>query len=544
MDFEWVATGLRDVLWIALAFIFGMVSRGAGLPPLVGFLAAGFILNAQGVANQEVFEKLADLGITLLLFTVGLKLNLRTLARPQVWGVSTIHRAATDLVFGVLVFWFAALGVFAGLDMRASLLLAFALSFSSTVFAVKVLEESGEMSSLHGRIVIGILLMQDIAAVAFLAVSSGALPAPWALLLLLIFPFRRVLYAIAQWIGHGELLVLYSLLLALGGAELFELVGLKGDLGALVLGVLMANHGKATEMAKVMLGFKDLFLLGFFLSIGLSGELTVDTLIIAAVLTPLIFLKSAFFYTLLTRFRLRARTSLLASIKLSNYSEFGLIVIAVGVEIGWIASSWLVAISLAVASSFVVAAGLNMVSEGIYVRYRSLWQRFQRDSFIADDQLLELGGATIAVIGMGRVGRGAYDTMRDKYGDTVVGIDIDPIKARTLQQSGRNVLRGDPSDRDFWDRVEATHTLQLVMLALPNHTTTLAVLNRLREAHFTGHVAATARYADEPDLFKAAGATTVFNVYTEAGMGFAAHVQETLPVDTAAKGAAKALART
>ena len=545
MDFEWVAIGLRDVLWIALAFGLGMVSRGAGLPPLVGFLAAGFILNAQGVANHEVFEKLADLGITLLLFTVGLKLNLRTLARPQVWGVSTIHMAGTVLVLSALIYGLAAAGVYAGLDMRASLLLAFALSFSSTVFAVKVLEENGEMASLHGRIAIGILLMQDIAAVAFFAVSSGQMPAPWALLLLLIFPLRRVLHAILQWIGHGELLVLYSLLLALGGAELFELVGLKGDLGALVLGVLMANHAKSTEMAKVMLGFKDLFLLGFFLSIGLSGELTVDVLIVAAVLTPLIFMKSALYFLLLTRFRLRARTSLLASIKLTNFSEFGLIVIAVGVEIGWIASTWLIAISIALAFSFVIAAGLNVVSERLYSHYRSLWQRFQRPSFIADDQLLELGGATIAVIGMGRVGRGAYDIMRRKYGDTVVGIDIDPVKARQQQQAGLNVLRGDPSDGDFWDRVQAAHTLELVMLALPNQATTLAVLERLREAHFSGHVAATARYPDELDLFRAAGATTVFNLYTEAGMGFAAHVRENFPAVAASiEDAEESLART
>ena len=545
MDFEWVAIGLRDVLWIALAFVLGLVSRRAGLPPLVGFLAAGFILNLQGVANYDVFDTLADLGITLLLFTVGLKLNLRTLIRPQVWGVSGIHMIVTASVLGVLIYSLALASAYTNLDLRASLLIAFALSFSSTVFAVKVLEENGEMSSLHGRIAIGILLIQDIAAVAFLAVSSGHLPSMWALLLLLIIPLRPVLHAILQWIGHGELLVLYSLLLALGGAEVFEMVGMKGDLGALVLGVLMANHAKAPEMAKVMLGFKDLFLLGFFLSIGLSGQLTTTTLIIGAVLVPLIFLKSALYFALFTRFRLRARSSLLASIKLGNFSEFGLIVVAVGVEIGWVASSWLITISLALAFSFVIAAALNTISERLYTRYRSLWKRFERDSFIADDQLLDLGGATIAIIGMGRVGSGAYETMHGVYGDTVVGIDIDPVKAQQQRESGRRVLHGDPSDRDFWDRVEAAHTLKLVMLALPRQSTTLTVLERLHEAEFTGNVAATARYPDELDLFRNAGATTVFNLYTEAGMGFAAHVRENLPgIDTPANSAGESFSRT
>lgn len=538
MDFEWVAIGLRDVVWIAIAFILGLISRRAGLPPLVGFLAAGFILNAQGAANYEAFDKLADLGVTLLLFTVGLNLNLRTLMRPQVWGVSGIHMVVTTLALGVLIHAFAALGIFTSLDLRASVLIAFALSFSSTVFAVKVLEENGELTSLHGRIAIGILLIQDIAAVAFLAVSSGNVPSPWALLLLLIIPLRPLLHRILQWIGHGELMVLYSLLLALGGAEVFELVGMKGDLGALVLGVLMASHAKAPEMAKVMLGFKDLFLLGFFLSVGLSGQLTMTTLVIGAVLVPLIFMKSALYFALFTRFRLRARSSLLASIKLGNFSEFGLIVVAVGVHIGWIDGSWLIAISLALAFSFVIAAALNARSETLYTRNRSLWQRFERDRFIADDERVELGGASIAIIGMGRVGSGAYETMHGLYGDTVVGIDIDPVKAREQRQSGRRVLHGDPSDRDFWDRVQAAHTLKLVMLALPRQSTTLTVLERLREVGFAGDVAATARYADEMDLFRNAGATTVFNLYTEAGLGFAAHVNENLPaVDAPGQGA-------
>jgi len=82
--FEWVAIALGDVAWISLAFAFGLLVRLIGLPPLVGFLATGFLLNAQGVTSGDMLQKLADLGITLLLFTVGVKLSLRTLARPQI----------------------------------------------------------------------------------------------------------------------------------------------------------------------------------------------------------------------------------------------------------------------------------------------------------------------------------------------------------------------------------------------------------------------------------------------------------------------------
>ena len=532
MDFELIAIALDDVAWIAMAFVMGLLSKTVGLPPLVGFLATGFVLNLYGIGSGEILQKLSDLGITLLLFIVGLKLNLRTFARPQVWAVTGLHMSIVVLVFGTAIYVLALLGTsfVSGLDFSRSALIAFALSFSSTVFVVKVLEEKGETTSLHGRIAIGILIVQDLAAVVFLAISVGKWPTFWALLVLLVVPLRPLLTLVLQRVGHGELLVLYGFLLALGGAEAFELVGLKGDLGALVLGVLIASHIKADELAKTMLGFKDLFLLGFFLSIGLSGQLTTEAVVIGAAITPFVFLKSVLFFGLLTGFKLRARTSLLASLHLTNYSEFGLIVAAIGVANGWIDGSWLIVIAIALSLSCAVSAGLNVVAHRIYTRYRTAWRRLQRSKRLADDGLLDIGGATIAIVGMGRIGTGTYDNMHQSHGATVVGIDIDPITVERQQSRGRNVLLGDPSDADFWDRVGAAHTLELVMLALPNLAASLAVLEQLEAASFGGRVAATARFEDEIELLEQAGASTVFNAYAEAGSGFAAHVAAQVPV--------------
>ncbi len=526
MDFEWIAIALGDIAWISMAFVLGLAARALGLPPLVGFLATGFLLNAQGIASGEMLQKLSDLGITLLLFIVGLKLNLRTLIRPQVWAVTSLHSTAVVAVFGLAIYALALMKLpfLDGLDFWRSLLIAFALSFSSTVFVVKALEERGEMAALHGRIAIGILIVQDIAAVVFLAFSIGKLPTFWAVGVLLLIPLRPLLHLLLQRVGHGELLILYGFLLALGGAEAFELVGLKGDLGALILGVLIASNPKADELAKAMLGFKDLFLLGFFLSIGLSGQLTAEAVIAGALLTPFIVLKSGLFFALLSLFRLRARTALLASINLTNYSEFGLIVIAIGVANGWIAADWLIVMAISLSLSFVVAARLSAAGHRLYDEHRPRWKRLQRDNLVAEDRLLDIQGARIAIIGMGGIGTGAYDNMRTQFGDAVVGVDIDPVTVRNQQETGRRVLRGDPSDADFWDRVQATDELEMVMLALPIFASNMAVLEQLRAASFGGKVAVTAKFQDEVEALKEAGATTVFNVYTEAGAGFAAHV--------------------
>ena len=525
MEFEWVAIALGDVAWISVAFVLGLLASQIGLPPLVGFLVTGFLLGYFGMAGGEVLDKLADLGITILLFTVGLKLNLRALIRPQVWTVTLLHSTTITVVFGLLVFRLAVLGLpfFTGLDLGPALVVGFALSFSSTVFAASSLEASGEMKSLHGNIAIGILIMQDLAAVAFLAVSTGKLPTFWAPALFALVLLRPFLLRLLLRVGHGELLILYGLVLALGGAELFELAGIKGDLGALILGVLVAGHPRSDELAKSMFGFKDLFLVGFFLSIGLTGQLSWPALLVGLALMPLVLVKSVLFMVLMTRFRLRARTALLTALNLNNFSEFGLIVTAIGVANGWLGPEWLVVMAVALSLSFIVAAPLVAADDWFYGRFRNTWTRFQREPRLPDDEYLDTQAATIAVFGMGRVGTGAYDAMREHYGETVIGVDFNHRGVCRHREAGRNVLHGDPSDADFWEKVDADHRIELVMLALPNLVANLDALAQLRRVGFKGRVTATARYPGEEKKLTECGATAVFNIYREAGAGFAEH---------------------
>ena len=187
------------------------------LPPLVGFLAAGFVINALNIEELPQLEVLADLGVTLLLFAIGLKLDVRILLRREVWLTTSAHMVIS-VVLGSAMLWLAAvLGVamLAGQSIQTIALLAFALSFSSTVFVVKVLEERGESHALYGRVAIGILVMQDIIAVVFLTATSGHLPSPWALTLVGLWPLSRVLRKIWTRLGHGEMQSLFGIVMAL-----------------------------------------------------------------------------------------------------------------------------------------------------------------------------------------------------------------------------------------------------------------------------------------------------------------------------------------
>lgn len=517
-----------EPLFLAVAFILGFSFRQLGLPPMIGFLAAGFALNALGYKGGELLDQIADLGVILLLFSIGLKLNLKSLLKPEIWATTSLHMALTIVLLSAVIFAAstAALSLFAGLDRAAAALIAFGLSFSSTVFAIKALEDKTELNTTHGRIAIGILVMQDIIAVLFITVSAGKIPSAWALGLFALPLLRPLFFLILDRSGHGELLPLFGLFAAIViGAELFDYVGLKDDLGALLLGVLLAKHPRASEISKSLLNFKDILLIGFFLNIGLTGVLSLETVAIALLLVTLIPFKTALFFLLLTRLRLRARSSLLTSLSLSTYSEFGLIVGALGVANSWLPPEWLTIIAVALAISFVIMSPVNVMGHTLYARAHDWLVKWETNTRHPDDLPISTGNARIAVLGMGRVGSGAYDTMQQTFGYKVIGLESNPDKIKGHRKAGRNVILADATDSDFWDRVQAGN-IEMVMLTLPELSANLDVIRRLVASNYSGKITAVARFPDEVIKLQDAGVDLAVDSFTEAGVGFADHVQQ------------------
>jgi len=536
---------MTEILAISAAFLFGLGVRQAGLPPMLGYLITGFLLFALGMRSTPALDLFSQLGITLLLFIIGLKLRLRSLLMPQIWAVASLHMVAIVLfaAIGFYALGLAGLMFFGQLGFSNALLAAFALSFSSTVFAVKVLEDSGDIPALYGRIAIGVLIVQDIIAVIFLALSAGKIPTPWALLLLGLIPLRPLLTLLLEKAGHGELLILFGLSLALGGAAVFEAVGVKGDLGALILGLLLASHPKSEELSRHLLNFKDFFLVGFFLTIGLAGGLSVQTVGIALLLVLLLPLKIGLFFWLFSCFRLRARTAFLASLSLANYSEFGLIVAAIAVASGWLSSEWLAIIAIALAISFILTAPLNIASNRLYGRYREKLLRAETRTRIHEEEDITPGETSVLILGMGRVGGGAYENLRSRLGDVVLGIDQDSQTAQAHLTAGRRVIAGSATDPEFWERINLdNNTLKLILLAMPTHHENLAAVQQIRKLDYQGRIAAIAKYDDEVERLQQAGVDYAVNLYAEAGSGFADDVwQETASLfgDLPSAGSAK-----
>ncbi|MCB1842240.1 MAG: cation:proton antiporter, partial [Halioglobus sp.] len=323
---------------------------------------------------------------------------------------------------------------------------------------------------------------------------------------------------------HGELFTLAGLVLALGGAALFELVGIKGDLGVLILGAWLAGHQKTKELSRNLLQFKDLFLVGFFLTIGLQGWPEQEYILLSLLLGALALLKPLLYFPLLTLFHTPPRTALLSAISLSNFSEFGLIVIAVAAANGTVDAHWTATLSLVIAVSFILNSPLSRQSHTLYRRWRSRLLRFE--SARVRRALPDTSGARVIILGMGNIGTGAYESIAEHYGPEVVGVDENPRKLAMHRDSNRRVVEADASNPDFWLRVKLDD-VELVMLALTNHEENLLVCKLLKELGYRGRVSAVVRFDEEARELRELG-VSVFNLYAQAGAGFAAHSAEQL----------------
>ncbi|AEI94980.1 cation:proton antiporter family protein [Roseobacter litoralis] len=515
-----------EVFAIGAAFVFGLAARPLGLPPLVGFLAAGFVINAAGPhvgmpdTTGPILEYIANLGVLILLFTVGLKLKIKQIGEPHVVGVSLLHFALSVALFTPLA------RAFFTDDWTVALLVGIALAFSSTVLAAKMLESKREMGTFHGRTAIGILIVQDIIALVVLAIFSGKVPGPWALLIFATPLLRPFLHKLLDWAGHDEVLVLAGMALALViGGYGFEIIGLKGEIGALVMGLLLSNHPRASELSDALWSLKEIFLVGFFLSIGMSGLPDWDALIFAVVLGLMLPLKGILFFFLLLAFRLRARTAFLSALSLTVYSEFGLIV-ATGIPA---AEPFVVPLAIAVSVSFLIAAPINRLAHPLYERFEQRLHRFERVTRHPDEQPADLGDADVLIFGMGRTGSATYEVLIQN-GSKPIGLDADTYKAAAHAKAGRNVVFADAEDSNFWSSVELGK-IKAAVLAMDDLEAKLIATRTLRAKGFTGPIVTHALHEEHIDLMKEAGANQTYLTMREAGRSLAHHASGTTSVD-------------
>lgn len=517
-----------DAIWLTVAFLSGLLFRKFNLPALLGFLLTGLILNAFNLNKgniSDLLQVLSDLGILLLLFTIGLKIKIQQIFKKEIWVTTSLHIVISIVLIGLFLFIIGViLGSYVGnLSLTSSLILGFALSFSSTVFVIKTLEDRGELNSYHGKIAIGVLVIQDIFAVLFLTFATDLTPNLFSLLLPVYLYFVRYLlrYLLNQSL-HGELLTIFGFFATfVTGALVFYLAGLKPDLGALIIGMLLVNEKKSDELYDRMMSYKDFFLVAFFINIGLTGMPTLKTILIALALLPIIIVKGKLFMYLFSKHKMRARTAFLASLSLSNYSEFALIVILAGVNMNLLSQDWIMIIALMMTFSFLISAPINSKAHLLFDRFKPLIMKLNKHNKYIDEEPKSIGDAEIVIIGFGSVGKPAYKYFENNLNQKVVAIDYNHEIVKKYKNLKYNIQWGDTTNSIFWEGIDFSK-VKMVVFAITDFNSNLnsiKELNLLKNRSFK--TAAICSYIDEAKTFKEMNIDYIYDYKIYLGADFA-----------------------
>ena len=504
-----------ELLWVGTAYLTGLITSFLYLPPLVGYLIAGYILNSVGIEANETLNHLAEIGIELLLFTVGLKLKPSSLLRREVLSVGSFHLLIVTSVSSLVFFSFNG-------HLTGGLVLGVSLAFSSTVLAIKVLEDSGELSTLYGRDVLSILILQDIVAIGLLALANNKQPSPWALCLLLLPFLRPLAYRLLNASRDNELKLLLGVTLAIAGGMLAEKVSISSDIGALLMGIMLAGHANVDDLANKLWGLKEAFLVAFFLQIGLADLPDYDQILQALTLISVLPLQGVLFFALFLLVGLRARTAFVSSLALMTYSEFALITSNAVVEANLLPPTWKAIIGLAVAFSLAVAAPLNRFSHRLFSLLETTLVRFERKVEHLDRLPSTIGGAEWLVVGMGRTGISAYLAFNQQ--DTrVLGLDADPTVLKTLLADGRRVVYGDAEDSELWGKLPLAK-IKGIILTMPEFEVRSSSIKQLKNLQFVGCIGTVCFHTHEEIELYRLGATFVIHPLIEAGKQLSEHM--------------------
>jgi len=357
---------------ILVALSCGVIFTRLRQPAVIGYILAGVVLGPAGfglVKNQENITLLADLGVLLLLFVIGMELSLRAFRRIWRIAVATvILQTATTLI----VLWF--IGNIIGWSTASILLLAFVLALSSTAVAVKILQDIGELRTRTGSITVGILIAQDLAIVPmillldiaaigefnYLALARILLSITLLIFLILFLSRRRRLKlplpAIME--GHPDLTPLLGLVCCFGAATISGLLGLSPAYGAFLAGLTIGNSNLRVNMLNTVIPIQSILMMVFFLSIGLFIDfdliwnnlgLVIAMLLIATIGKTIVNL------AVLSALRLPWAQALLTALLLSQVGEFSFLLGSVGLKRGIIETNEFRIIITVAALSLVVS---------------------------------------------------------------------------------------------------------------------------------------------------------------------------------------------
>lgn len=517
MEFSQIA------ILLVVAGVFGLVAKLLKQPLLIGYLFAGIALSLLGFIHDfDSFAGLSQIGVTLLLFLVGLEMNvndLKDIGKPAL--LTGLGQIIFTSIFGFLI---ATLLGFAALP---AIYIAVALTFSSTIIMVKLLGQKNDLNSLYGKISVGFLLVQDFVAVIILMFLSGLgsggmstsdillLVGKGGLLLFTVWLFSKIILPFIfdkLLASSSELLFIGSVAWALGFASLVSgPFGFTLEIGGFLAGIALSGLSEEIQIASKMRPLRDFFLTIFFILLGtelafgnITGVLGPAIVFSLFVLigNPLIVL------AIMGAMGYKRRTSFLAGLTVAQISEFSLILAAMGVALGHLGQKELSLIVLVgvvtmTLSTYMILGADRLYSFlkkplGVFERKKTTEKHLQKAKEF-DDHIVLVGG--------GRVGKSLVPYLT-RLGEVLV-IDFDPkVLGKLSNTSGVTVLFGDINDPDIVEHIHLPKA-KLIISTINDTADNLVLLRMLKDTKHTPPVILSSFARDDAIKFYETGATYV-----------------------------------
>lgn len=528
---------------LAMAAAIGFIGLLLRQPLIVSFIAVGLVAGPSVldmVRSSDQIDLLSELGVAVLLFLVGIKLDLKLIRSLGVVAVLTgLGQVAFTSFFGYLI------GIALGLGHVTSLYVAVALTFSSTIIIVKLLSDKREIDSLHGQIALGFLIVQDIvvvlAMIVLSAIGIGAaeghggsgsvfmVVVSGAAMVGLVVPFvRYVASPLTERLARApELLVIFAIAQAAIFAGIGEFVGLGKEVGGLLAGISLASTPYRETIAARLAPLRDFLLLFFFIALGARLDLSLLGANLSAAVVFSIFVligNPLIVLAIMGAMGYRKRTGFLAGLTVAQISEFSLIFIAMGVTLGHVRQDALGLVTMV--GLVTIAASTYMITYShqlyaVFEPYLGLFERKGAPREMAGGDDTPTDRYAILLFGLGRFGTAIGVRLR-KHGIRVLGVDFNPLAVRRWREFGMAAEFGDATDPEFVadlpfagaDWIVSTIPIQPGGLSHEDTRTTLIQLTRT--AGFRGRIAVTSHTMRETQRLMDAGADIVLEPFQDA----------------------------
>jgi len=524
---------------IPVVFIFFRLK----ISPLVGFLIAGILVGPFGlglIRETENIEVMSEIGVVLLLFTIGIEFSLSDLLKIKriVLMGGGLQISITATVVSVILWWL-------GYSAEAAVFMGLIASLSSTAIVLKLLQEKGEIYSAHGRIALGILIFQDIAAVLIIilapllagesVVGSDLLEILFKGIGLVLITLVSARYLIPHLLFHvaktrnSELFLLSIVVIGLAVAWMASLAGLSLALGAFLAGLIISESEYATQALGNIMPFRDMFMSIFFVSTGMLLDLDVlrkHLFLILAATALIFFLKT--FVNALTTFIIGfpLHTMILVGFSLAQIGEFSLITAKVGFENGILAGEiyqefLAVTVLSMVLTPFLVDLGyysaassrqLSLPKILLYDRYRTFQEEGQKEEL--ENHLI--------IIGFGVNGRNV-GIAAQKTSIPYMVIEINPETVRQEKQKGEPIIYGDAAQEAVLEHA-GIRTAKAVVITAGDPVSSWRIIETARRLNPGVHIIARTHFLNEIDGFYTIGANEVVSDEFECSIELFARV--------------------